>query len=136
MDLREPSYQGPTGIVGVLHHLAAERGMQAVSLWAPSSHYAAGVTNAKASLALGRALERVTGVDAGAVGLEGPALAFEKQVSRAVDSDPRLRSLVEQLERAADEEPPPDPSSLPSGDELARELERFLREQDRGDTPE
>ncbi len=129
MGMREPAYKGPTGIVGVLHHEAARRGLGAVSLWAPASHYAAGITNTKAALALVRGLETVTGLSFRATALEGPALAFERQVSRAVDADPRLRGLVEQLEQAADAEGPFEPGPLPSGDDLARELERFLREQ-------
>jgi proteasome assembly chaperone (PAC2) family protein len=129
LDLRTPSYAGPTGIVGVLHQAAEADGIPSVSLWAPASHYAAGVTNAKASLALLRGLEAVTGLRVGASELEGAAEAYERQISRAVESDPRLKRLVEQLEEAADSEAGTEPRDLPTGDELARELERFLREQ-------
>jgi proteasome assembly chaperone (PAC2) family protein len=127
LGMREPSYRGPTGIVGVLHEAAIDAGLTAVSLWAPASHYAAGVTNAKATLALVRGLETVAGLTVGAEELETAAEAYEEQVSRAVEADPRLRTLVEQLELAADEEAPDDPGALPSGDELAREFERYLR---------
>jgi proteasome assembly chaperone (PAC2) family protein len=130
---RAPSYRGPTGIVGVLHHMAAERGLLAVSLWAPASHYAAGVSNAKASLALMRGVERVTGVRVDLSGLETASASFERQVTRAVDADPKLREMVDELERAAGEEQSFGPGPLPTGDELAQELERFLRE--RGDDP-
>jgi proteasome assembly chaperone (PAC2) family protein len=125
---RPPSYVGPTGIVGVLHHVAGGRGLRTVSLWAPSSHYAAGLANAKASMSLVRAVESVTGLELGAAGLQAAALAYEQQVSHAVEADPRLRTLVEQLERAADTEPVEDAGPLPSGDDLAAELERYLRE--------
>jgi proteasome assembly chaperone (PAC2) family protein len=125
---RSPSYAGPTGIVGVLHHAAGTRGFSSVSLWAPSAHYAAGLANAKASLALVRALETIVGTDLGSTGLQAGALAYEQQVSHAVESDSRLRALVEQLERAADTEPVGDTGPLPSGDDLAAELERYLRE--------
>lgn len=128
LDLRRPSYAGPTGIVGVLHQAAVEDGREAVSLWAPVSHYAAGLTNAKGSLALLRALERVSGLRLDLGELETAAEAFEGQVTRAVEAEPRLRGLVEQLERAADDEHEPGP--LPTGDELAAELERYLRERD------
>jgi proteasome assembly chaperone (PAC2) family protein len=128
LGLREPSYAGPTGIVGVLHQAAIEDGREAVSLWAPVSHYAAGLTNAKGSLALLRALEPVSGVRLDLSELEAAAAAFEGQVTRAVDAEPRLRGLVEQLEKAVGEAGEQGP--LPTGDELAEELERYLRERD------
>jgi len=130
LDFRTPSYAGPTGIVGVLHSAAAERGLEAVSLWAPVSHYAAGITNAKGTLALLRAFERVYGVRLDLDELETAARTFEVQVSRAVEAEPRLRTLVEQLEQAAEEGREGDYGPLPTGEELAEELERFLRERD------
>ena len=132
LGFRQPSYTGPTGIVGVLHQAAVDRGMDAVSLWAPVSHYAAGLTNTKGSLALVRALEQVSGVSMDARELEKAAATFEGQVSRAVAAEPRLQQLVEQLEAGAVDEPSSF-GGLPTGDELAEELERFLREQ--GDEP-
>ncbi len=130
LSFRKPSYAGPTGIVGVLHQAAIERGREAVSIWAPVSHYAAGITNAKGTLALLRAFESVGGVELDLDELESAARAFEVQVSRAVEAEPRLRTLVEQLEQAADEGREGDYGPLPTGDELAEELERFLRERD------
>ncbi|WP_217922230.1 PAC2 family protein [Miltoncostaea oceani] len=130
MNFRPPSYAGPTGIVGVLHHAATEAGFESVSMWAPVSHYAAGLTNAKGSLALIRALERVTGIDVEAGDLERAADSFENQVARAVEAEPRLRQLVEQLEDAAERAGDGPQEDLPTGDELAAELEKFLRERD------
>jgi proteasome assembly chaperone (PAC2) family protein len=132
LGMRQPSYRGPTGIVGVLHEAAMERGFSAVSLWAPASHYAAGVTNAKATLALVRGLEAVTGLTIDADDLDAAAHAYVDQVSRAVEADPRLRTLVEQLEQAADQEASDDPGPLPSGEELAAEFERYLRRREDG----
>ncbi|MCB0881773.1 MAG: PAC2 family protein [Thermoleophilia bacterium] len=129
---RPPRYAGPTGITGVFHGYAEQRGLKAVSLWAPSPHYAAGVSNAKASMALLRAVETLTGMDLGAAGLQAAALQYEQQVSHAVASDQRLQGLVEQLEAASDTEPVDDAGPLPSGDDLAAELERYLREADDG----
>jgi len=129
LGFREPSYAGPTGIVGVLHQTAVEDGREAVSLWAPVSHYAAGLTNAKGSLALLRALERVSGLRLDLGELEAAAAAFEGQVTRAVEAEPRLRGLVEQLEQAVGEGGEA-AGPLPTGDELAEELERYLRERD------
>ncbi len=129
MDTRPPTYRGPTGIVGVLHVLAAERGMEAVSLWAPTSHYAAGVVNHKAELALVEGVGRVTGVTLDTTDIRSNAREFEEQVDQVVAGDPRLQQLVEQLEQAAEEEEAGmGDQELPSGDELVAELERFLRE--------
>jgi len=129
LSFRKPSYAGPTGIVGVLHQAAMDRGVEAVSIWAPVSHYAAGITNAKGTLALLRAFEHVGGVELDLNELESAARAFEMQVTRAVEAEPRLRTLVEQLEQAADEAGD-DEVTLPTGEELAEELERYLRERD------
>ena len=117
-------------LAGVLHHEASVRGMETVSMWAPVSHYAAGLTNSKGSLALVRALERVAGVGVDVHELEEAAAAFEGQVARAVESEPRLRQLVEQLEDAAANVDEDDHGPLPTGDELAEELERFLRDRE------
>ena len=127
----EPSYRGPTGIVGVLHHIAEARGLRVVSLWAPAAHYAAGIPNAKAALALVEAFTTVTGVTVETSGLQASSAAFERHVDRAVRDDPRLLELVRELERAADApDADPPPGDLPSGDDLARELERYLRERE------
>ncbi len=128
LNFRAPSYAGPTGIVGVVHQAATAAGFESISLWAPVSHYAAGLTNSKGSLALIRALEQVTGVEVDAGELERAAEGFENQVARAVEAEPRLRQLVEQLEEAA--ERADESESLPTGDELAAELEKYLREHD------
>ncbi|MEQ9093873.1 MAG: PAC2 family protein [Miltoncostaeaceae bacterium] len=134
LGLRAPSYEGPTGIIGVLQHSAAEHGIQALSLWAPVSHYAAGITNTKASLALVRALPPLTGVSIESSELERASEEFESQVSQAVGADPRLRQLVERIQEAAAEraQTEVDEADLPSGDELAAELERYLRERSEG----
>jgi proteasome assembly chaperone (PAC2) family protein len=135
MDFRAPSYRGPTGIVGVLHAAAAARGIDAVSLWAPVPHYLAATPNPTGALALVRSLERVTGVAVDAGALEDAAAEHERQVNAAVEQDPAAKALVERLQQAFDEEGPAfDPGRLPSGDALASEFERFLRQ--RGTNPE
>jgi proteasome assembly chaperone (PAC2) family protein len=131
MAFRTPSYHGPTGIVGALHHAAAARGLDAVSLWVPVPHYLAGATNPAGALALVRGLERVTGVAVKAGALEDAVAEWQRQVSAAVERDPAAQELVERLERAHEEQDLDlDPGRLPSGDTLAGELERFLRQRD------
>jgi 3-methyladenine DNA glycosylase/8-oxoguanine DNA glycosylase len=87
----------------------------------------------KGALAIVRKLESLVGVTVDATDLETAAAEYEQQVSRAVELDPDVQSFVERLERAADSEEAQDPSALPSGDVLAREFQRFLRQ--RGDSP-
>ena len=129
VSVKETTYEGPTGIVGVLHTACIEAGLPAASLWAAVPHYVAVAPNPKGALALVRKLEGVVGVAVDATELEQAALDYERQVNRAVESDPDVQAFVERLElAAAKEETPTDPDSLPSGDVLAREFQRFLRQ--------
>ena len=123
------SYEGPTGITGVLHQACAEAGLPSASLWASVPHYVAAAPNPKAALAIVRKLEGLVGVTVDASELEGAATDYERQVSLAVQSDPDVQAFVERLERAAEEtEDDVDPTELPSGDVIAREFQRFLRQ--------
>jgi proteasome assembly chaperone (PAC2) family protein len=128
-DLHPSSYEGPTGITGILHAACAEAGLPSASLWATVPHYVAAAPNPKAALALVRKLEGLVGVTVDASELETAAGDYERQVSLAVQSDPDVQAFVERLEKVAEEEDEPvDPSQLPSGDSLAREFQRFLRQ--------
>jgi predicted ATP-grasp superfamily ATP-dependent carboligase len=123
------NYEGPTGITGVLHGACHAAGLPSASLWAAVPHYVAAAPNPKAALALVRKLETIVGVTVDAEELETAAGDYERQVSLAVQSDPDVQAFVERLEQAAaEEEPSMDPSELPSGDVLAREFQRFLRQ--------
>jgi proteasome assembly chaperone (PAC2) family protein len=129
LSLQAPTYEGPTGIVGVLQSACAAAGMPAASLWAAVPHYVAVAPNPKGALAILRRLESLVGVTVDASDLESAAVDYERQVTRAVELDPEVQAFVERLERAADaEEGPTDLSQLPSGDVLAREFQRFLRQ--------
>ena len=135
LGLQRGNYEGPTGIVGVLHGACQEAGLPSASLWAAVPHYVAAAPNPKAALALVRKLESLVGVTVDAAELESAAGDYERQVALAVQSDPDVQAFVERLEVAADEEEPSlDPSELPSGDVLAREFQRFLRQQPPADS--
>lgn len=137
LGLGSANYEGPTGIVGVLHSACAEAGVPSASLWASVPHYVAAAPNPKAALALVRKLEGLVGVSVDAAELETAAVDYERQVSLAVQSDPDVQAFVERLERAAEEEEPEmRPQDLPSnsGDVIAREFQRFLRQRGPGDT--
>ena len=126
-----PSYEGPTGIVGVLQRACAEEGMPAVSLWASVPHYVAASPNPKVALALVRAFEGTAGLAVDGGELEEAAEDYERQVTAAVASDPEVKAFVERLETAMDEvqaENPPDEGQLPSADTIASDFQRFLRQ--------
>jgi proteasome assembly chaperone (PAC2) family protein len=130
----EPSrYEGPTGIVGVLHAACQVAGLPSASLWAAVPHYVAATPNPKASLALVRKLEGLVGVAVDAGELEGAAADYERQVNAAVQSDPDVQAFVERLEQVSESDPTVDPGQLPSGETIARDLQRFLRQ--RGEDP-
>ena len=128
LGFEDVAYEGPTGIVGVLHDAARERGFTAASLWAAVPHYAAAVPNPKAALALLRRLEGLSGVTIDAGELEDAAGSFEAQVSQAVAANPEIKELVDRLEAQQDDidELPED---VPSGDAIARDFQDFLRKQ-------
>ncbi len=124
------SYEGPTGITGVLNYEAGQAGLPSVSLWASVPHYVAAAPNPKVALALVRAFEGAAGlaVDAGA--LETAAEDYERQVNAAVASDPEVKAFVERLESAMDEVAEDDgvEPNLPSADMIASDFQRFLRQ--------
>jgi predicted ATP-grasp superfamily ATP-dependent carboligase len=123
------TYEGPTGIVGVLQHACAEASLTSVSLWASVPHYVAAAPNPKVALALVRAFEGAAGVVVDAGELESAAEDYERQVSAAVASDPEVKAFVERLESAADEEIEDSPPvRLPSADAIANDFQRFLRQ--------
>ena len=129
LGLGAATYEGPTGIVGVLHAACAAAGLPSASLWATVPHYIAAAPNPKAALALVRKLEGLVGVSVDASELEGSAAEYERQVNLAVESDPEVQAFVERLEHAADDEAEaPDPGHVPSGDTIARDFQRFLRQ--------
>ena len=130
------TYEGPTGIVGVLHHACARAGVSSVSLWASVPHYVAAAPNPKAALALIRSFEGVAGVAVEARDLEESAEDYERQVSAAVASDPEVKSFVERLEQTLDEaETDMPPERIPSADSIARDFQRFLRQRGPGEGP-
>ena len=125
--LSPTSYEGPTGITGVLYTAFQDAGLPSASLWASVPHYVAAAPNPKASLALVRKLESIVGVSVDASDLETGAAEYEQRVTQAVSGDDDVRQFVERLEQAADAEAPsPEQQDVPSGDVLAREFQRFL----------
>jgi predicted ATP-grasp superfamily ATP-dependent carboligase len=130
LSVRETTYEGPTGIVGVFHTACAQAGLPSASLWAAVPHYVAAAPNPKAALALVRKIESLVAVTVDATELETATEEYERQVGLAVQSDPDVQAFVERLEQAAERDTSPlGPGDLPSGDAIASEFQRFLRQQ-------
>ena len=102
LGMQASTYEGPTGIVGVLHSACADAGLPSASLWAGVPHYVAAAANPKAALALVRRLEGLIGVSVDVSELESAAADYERQVGLAVQSDPDIQAFVERLEQAAE----------------------------------
>ena len=135
LGLSASRYEGPTGITGVLHRACAEGGLPSVSFWASVPHYLPAVPSAPATLALLNNLSNLLGMKVETNELERTADAYQEQVSAAVSQDSDLTSYVQMLEDRFDSQVGERPRNLPSGDDLARELEGFLRRQRREDPP-
>ncbi|HET9163206.1 MAG TPA: PAC2 family protein [Solirubrobacterales bacterium] len=128
LDLQRSSYEGPTGIVGVVHDCCRQIGMTSASLWAAVPHYVAAVPNPKAALALLRRLEGLTGIAVDATELEEETASYEEQIGRAVAANPEIAELVERIEAEQAEQLGEDDDELPNADTIAREFQQFLQQ--------
>jgi len=126
----EPSrYEGPTGIVGIVHDACREAGIPSVSLWAAVPHYVSLAPSPRAALSLVRRFGELLGVDVDVQELEQAAEEYSEQVSEAVSTDADTAAYVAELEQRVDELVDEE-GELPSGETLAAELTRFLRERE------
>ncbi len=120
----EPSnYEGPTGIVGVLHAHAKSAGFTAASLWAAVPAYIPGATSPKASLAIVERLTQMLDVGVYTTDLEIATVAYERQITELVSEDDETIDFVAELERRYDEE-----SEFLDSEDLMDEVEQFLRD--------
>jgi len=124
LGLMTSSYEGPTGIVGVLLEACREVGLPTLSLWAATPHYLAANPNPKAMLALSKFACDALDLELDLSTLDGLADEFVAKVDNALESSGDLREYVAELESAG----PPvlDPEA---GQELLTEIEDFLRDQ-------
>jgi predicted ATP-grasp superfamily ATP-dependent carboligase len=129
LGLQASRYEGPTGMVGVLHDACGRAGLKSASLWAAVPHYVSLTPSPRAAKALVDRLANLLGADIDSAELDEAADAYAQQVSEAVASDEETAAYVQELERRVDELA--EQGDIPSGDALAAELTRFLREHDR-----
>lgn len=135
LELLPSRYEGPTGITGILQSVFADAGIPSVGLWASTPHYLPAVPSAPAALAILEKLTELTGIPVDTSQLEETSGDYQEQISAAVQRDSDLSSYVKMLEDRYDSqveasEPleSTEEREIPNGDDLARELEDFLRD--------
>ncbi len=101
LELGPSTYEGPTGIVGVLGHALWEAGVPTISIWARLPHYVTTTPNWRGALALLHGMEKATGAPLDLSGLEGLAAEFDLAVSEVIASDPQLSAYVRELKKRA-----------------------------------
>ncbi len=130
LGLSTSRYEGPTGIVGVLHDGCNRAGIPSASLWAAVPHYVSLTPSPRAAAALCERLGGLLGIEIDTAELDQAGQSYEEQVSQAVATDEETSAYVEELERRADTVE--EEVDIPSGDALAAELTRYLRERESG----
>jgi predicted ATP-grasp superfamily ATP-dependent carboligase len=130
LGLQRSRYEGPTGIVGVLHDACSSANVPSVSLWAAVPHYVSLAPSPRAALALCQRLGDILGTPIDTSELDEASERYSEQVTDAVASDEETAAYVAELEQRAEELD--EEENLPSGETLAAELTRFLRERERG----
>jgi proteasome assembly chaperone (PAC2) family protein len=131
LELATSRYEGPTGIVGVVHDLSNRVGLPSVSFWAAVPHYVPAGVNPKAVLALVSRVGSFLDVPVEVDELAPAVAAWEQRVTELVEENETLSEYVRRLEEFAGTPPTPNVS----GESLAAEVERFLRDmgqEDRG----
>ena len=118
-------YEGPTGILGVIQDFCQRRDIDAFSLWAALPHYASGSPSPKATLALIEELSDFFEISLPVVDLPDAAKAWEIAVTQLAEEDSEISEYVKQLEADKDDSD----FEETTGDEIAKEFERFLRRQ-------
>lgn len=135
LNLQRSRYEGPTGIVGVMHEAFAKAGIDSASLWAAVPHYLAVTPNPKAALALVERATQLVGAAAEIDDLVRATKIYEERVTEMVADDDDVQAYVRMLEERTDEQEDieeMDPTRMPSGEDIAAELERFLRDKGEG----
>src|SRR5213083_2855067 len=131
LGLQASRYEGPTGIVGALHDTCRAAGLPSASLWAAVPHYVSMTPSPRAAKALCDRLAALLDIPLDTTELDEASEAYMQQVSEAVAADEETAAYVEELEGRIDEVA--EETDLPSGDALAAELTRFLRDRERRD---
>jgi proteasome assembly chaperone (PAC2) family protein len=127
LQLHRSTYEGPTGIVGVLQHALRSRGVPSLSLWAAVPTYVSGPASPPAALALMRRVADLLGVGIDTRGMEADAEAYLQRLAEVVADDDDLSGFLQRMEEDYDREEQEGATANPT--DLIAEVERFLRDQ-------
>ena len=141
LELTRSQYEGPTGIVGVLHDACRAEGLRSASLWAPVPHYVATPPNPPATRALLERFAQLADLPLDLHGLDQLVDLWRVQVDHAIRDNDEVTNYVRELEGRVDAEDagergivlgghPAGGGTVPNADELAAEVEQFLRDQE------
>jgi proteasome assembly chaperone (PAC2) family protein len=119
-------YTGPTGAQSVLQVMLGDAGVPTIALWAQVPHYLSGGASPPAIRAVLERLRDLSGLAVDSEGLDEQARVYVRRVEEGLADRPDVVEVITEIEEGEDEV---DESELPSGDELASEIERFLRDQ-------
>ena len=119
-------YSGPTGAQSVLQVMLGDAGIPTLALWAQVPHYLSGGASPPAIRAVLERLRDLAGLAVDLDGLHDQAVAYVNRVETGLTDRPDVLEIISAIEDGEDEV---DEDELPSGDELASEIERFLRDQ-------
>ena len=123
LGIGQPTYEGPTGLIGSLHQEFAADDLPTMSLRVSVPHYVPGSPSPKATASLLANLEHLCGVHTDHAGLAHDIRDWESRVHRALDDDEDVRAYVDDLEQKIDAEP----EVIFDAGEMAEEIEHFLR---------
>jgi len=124
--LQTSSYEGPTGIIGVINQLSTDAGIPNMSFWATVPNYVAGAESPKAALALIERLKATLNLSLNTTDLEIASSAYERQINQIIEGDEDTSKYVDELEDnydAGDYE-------VASPEDFVKDVENFLRDQD------
>jgi predicted ATP-grasp superfamily ATP-dependent carboligase len=124
--LQTSSYEGPTGIIGVINQLSTDAGIPNMSFWATVPNYVAGAESPKAALALIERLKTTLNLSLNTTDLEIASSAYERQINQIIEGDEDTSKYVDELENnydAGDYE-------VASPEDFVKDVENFLRDQD------
>ncbi|MEX2237461.1 MAG: PAC2 family protein [Dehalococcoidia bacterium] len=138
LGLERSTYEGPTGILGVLHQSLREKGLPSVSLWANVPHYIPALPNPRASKALLGRVGALLDLKLDLADLDERTTEFDEQIQQGLAQNPEVAQYVRELEsRVDDEDEAPRPApELPTGESLVADLEKYLRAQREGGRPD
>jgi predicted ATP-grasp superfamily ATP-dependent carboligase len=123
LGLEASTYEGPTGIIGVLHSYLQVANIPTVSLWAALPHYVSSPPSPKGSLALMSRIEDLTNIDLPSGDLPEEARAWQVGVDEMAQEDEEIADYISRLEENVDATDLPEAS----GEAIAREFERYLK---------